>query len=140
MAQTKTDSITFKTQKTLGQLADALRQAAQQLKASDLIKIEDDDPLAGIGQDADQPDIAVALSGKVGFAGGLKHFRAGAANNIWGVQVYVYDLGNERAVELVALGQSVFTDAWRGRGWNGAGVLNLGASKEKRDQLVQMML
>lgn len=119
----KTDTIEFDTQKDINQIANALRSFG-----GDIEKI-DDDPIA-VGPRA---DIAVVLSGRVGFIGGFKHFRPGASHNSWGVQVFVHDLGNRRHIELIALGETSFNSK------TPYGLLNLGASKEKRDALAQTL-
>jgi hypothetical protein len=135
MANIKTEQVEFKTQKSVQQISNVLRQAADQLKAN-IEKIIDDDPLGGFDDDLPSA-IAVVFSGRLSMIGGLKHFRPGSANNIWGVQVYVYDTKDEREVVLIALGQGVLAN---GLNSNGSGILNLGASKEKRDAIANMLV
>ena len=127
MAKLQTESAEFKTQKSLQELTQILRRAANQLDAQ-VQAIRDDDPLGGFDL---QPNLAVALSGKIGFLGGLKHFRNGSAHDTWGVQVYVYDKGVERQVELIAVGETgMFREL---------GALNLAASKERLETILSML-
>lgn len=128
MGKLKTERAEFKTSKSVQEIANILRQASYQMKA-DVEQIGNNDPLGGFGE---QPDLAVAFSGRLGLLGGLKHFRGNAANDIWGVQIYVYDTGNERGVELVALGEG------SALGMFGGG-LNLGASREHMEKLLNML-
>lgn len=131
MARMKTDSVEFSTRRTVQEIANLLRQAAGETKAS-IEKIGANDPLGGFDKAA---EIEVVLSGQVGFFGGMKHFRPGAANNIWAVQAYVTDTGDSRHIELIALGEGPFTGGLS----NGAGVLNLGSSKEKREKIEALL-
>ena len=52
------------------------------------------------------------------------------------MQVYVTELGNKRHIELIALGEGVLAGGLS----NGSGVLNLGASIEKRDKLATYLV
>lgn len=124
----KTDSVSFSTTQSVDWIADTLRMLANQLNAS-VDRIAQDN-FGGYG--TAPGEIEVVMWGHVGLIGGLKHFRPGSANNDWGVQVYVFDQGSRRDIELVALGESAWTIS-------SVGVLNLGASKEKRDIIAQAL-
>jgi len=128
MAKLKTERAEFKTSKSVQEIADILRQASYQMNAQ-VEQIGNNDPLGGFGE---QPDLAVVFSGRLGFFGSFKHHRGNSALDIWGVQIYVYDRGNERGVELVALGEG---GAFGVRG----GGLNLGASREHMETLLSML-
>ena len=94
----KVDSIEFSTSKDLQQISLDLRGIANQLRA-DVDAIEDD-PIPDFGP---KPEISVVLSARLG----MKLFgNGGSPNNYWAVQVYVTDLGEERHIELVAIGES----------------------------------
>ena len=132
MARIKTDSTELVTDKSLQQIANGIREAASVLNAQ-VDELNDDT----LGKFGDKCDIEVVLSGNVGLFSGLKHFRPGGANNIWGVQVFVSDLGDKRHIELIALGEGVFAG---GLFSNGAGILNLGVSKDKRDKIISYLI
>lgn len=126
MGKLRTESAEFKTSKSLQEIADILRRASYEMKA-EVEQIGNNDPLGGFGN---QPDLAVAFCGRLGLFGSFKHYRLNSSNDIWGVQIFVYEMGNERGVELVALGESASM-------FNGA--LNLGASKEHMEKLLSML-
>ena len=115
----KTDVLDFTTQKTLQDIIYILRGFANDNNAL-VNKIEED----AFGSDGE--DIAVLLTGKPGV---LK----GPGN--WGVQVYVADLGNTRAVELIALGDSIGSQVMMGM----ARTVDLSQSIKKRDQIAEKM-
>ncbi len=92
MGSLKTDSVEFTTRKPLKSLTNDLRQAINATKAQ--VDQLEDDPLAG---DNIQPQVAVLLSGHSLMVG----------TRMWGVQVYLYDLGDRRVGELVALGEGL---------------------------------
>ena len=131
MSKMNADAVELTSQLSLQQIVNGLRQAANDLRA-DVEEVESD----ALDKFSASPDVQVVFSGAVGFLGGLKHFRPGSANNSWAVQVYVTDLGSQRHIELIALGESVFAG---GLG-NGMGVLNMGASIEKRDALANYIV
>lgn len=95
-----------------------------------------------------RPVIAVLMAGKASFGDAFKHFGVGKSE--WGVQVVVYDLGNERHVEMVTLGESGMKQAFKaygatgGRLFSGYGAMsnayfNIRHSKDHRDQIAQML-
>lgn len=131
MSRMKTDAIEFVTTKTLSEVVDCLRRCAYECKAQvDDIESNSLDNFGG------QPDIQVVFSGHVSLIGSLKHFRPGSAHNSWGVQIFVTDLGAQRHVEMIALGEGVFAG---GLG-NGSGVLNLGVSIDNRDKIAACLV
>lgn len=115
----KTDSVSFKTSKSLQEVSNIIRNAASSMKAE--ITRLDDDPLASPGQG---PDIAVGLSGSniLGF---------GARG--WGMHVYVTDLGSSCAVELIALGDGVMQKM------SGGAFFDMRIGKRHRDKLANML-
>ena len=124
----------LKTFKSVDEIAEILRNLAYELKA-DVDEIEMEFNPLDRYTGARPYDLAVVFSGRLGFLGGFKHFRAGAAHDIWGVQIYVQDEGDHRLVLLNALGESGFAN------WLGAkGSLNMGASKEKREKIYQALV
>ena len=92
MGKTKTDSVEFTTKRSLQALSNDLRRAANATKA-EVQKLQQD----ALSVDEIQPQIAVLLSGS-NFMGGTR---------MWGVQVALYDLGDRRVAELIALGDSL---------------------------------
>lgn len=89
----KTDMIIFKTAKSLSEISNGLRAAASKLRAN-----MDSAQLAPFGYVGIHPaDISVALSGPNFILGGPRR---------WGVQVLVTDLGREREVEMIAVGDN----------------------------------
>lgn len=137
----KTDAIEFDTQKTVQQITGVLRSVKCTME-----RLEDD-PLAG-ADGGPRPVIAVLMAGKASFADAFKHFGAGKSE--WGVQVVVYDLGNKRHVEMVALGESGLKQAFSAYRATGGGMfsgygslanayINIRHSKDHRDQIAQML-
>ena len=89
----KTDTIIFKTSKSLADISNGLRTAASKLRAN-----MDSAQLAPFGYVGIHPaDISVALSGPNFVLGGPRS---------WGVQVLVTDNGDEREVEMIAVGDN----------------------------------
>lgn len=118
----KSDSIQFGVNKSLREVNDSLRIAANQLGAS-VERLENNDPLGGFDQSA---AIEVVLSGAKG----------ALSQQSWAVQVYVYDLGTSCKVELIALGDSTMSRlAYGSRDFN----VNLPTSISKRDQIARML-
>lgn len=127
----KTDAIEFDTQKTVQQITGVLRSVKCQMQ-----KLEDD-PLAG-SDGSPQPVLALLMTGKVGFFEMFKHL-SGSAHSEWGVQIIVYDLGNKRHIDMVALGESAIGASWRGYVTGNHQHLDIRFSKDKRDQIAQML-
>lgn len=127
----KTDAIEFDTQKTVQQITGVLRSVKCQMQ-----KLEDD-PLAG-SDGSPQPVVALLMTGKVGFFEKFKHLFNSAASE-WGVQIIVYDLGNKRHIEMVALGESTMGASWRGYVTGNHQHLDIRFSKDQRDQIAQML-
>lgn len=130
----KTDAIEFDTQKTVQQITSALRTLQCQMNRLN------DDPLA----DADggpRPVIAVLMAGRASFSDAFKHYGAGRSE--WGVQVIVYDLGNKRHIELIALGESGMGASWRAYASGNSSLanqyFNIRHSKDYRDRIAQML-
>lgn len=92
----KTDSIEFDTLRPVSEITNILRGFKCNFE-----KIKDD-PFGGAG--GPQASIEVLMWGKATMKDAFRHFGSGKSE--WGVQVYVYDLGNYRHVELVTLGES----------------------------------
>lgn len=134
MAKMKEDRIELLSKLSLQQIAANLRTAAGELRAN-VERITDQYDALSFGNN--KSDIEVVFVGRpLGIIGGLKHIRPGSMNNIWAVQVYVTELGNKRHIELIALGEGVLAGGLS----NGSGVLNLGASIEKRDKLATYLV
>ena len=124
MGSIKTDSIEFATQRSLKDLTNALRRAISTTKAQ-VDRLEaDDDPL---GNDDVQPQVAVLLSGRSLMIG----------TRMWGVQVYLYDFGDRRFGELVALGESFLSGALNSY-YNGEN-FQLGDSKKRSAQILSIL-
>lgn len=124
MGSIKTDSIEFATQRSLKDLTNALRRAISTTKAQ-VDRLEaGDDPL---GNDDVQPQVAVLLSGRSLMIG----------TRMWGVQVYLYDFGDRRFGELVALGESFLSGALNSY-YNGEN-FQLGDSKKRSTQILSIL-
>lgn len=113
MSGMKTEHMNFRTRKTMDQIREGIRRAAAAERA-DLLAL-DGDPLGGVNQ----PEIAVLLDG----VHPLNRSRR------WGVQVYVTELGQERGVELVALGEGTWARALHQGGYS------LGLSKKRWEKI-----
>jgi len=124
----KSELIEFDTLKTIQQITGALRSFNCSMS-----KLEDDDPLASV-DGTPQPAIAILMHGKASVSDAFKHYGAGMSE--WGVQVIVYELGNKRHVELIALGESGMGSAMAGYGNN---YVNIRHSKDYRDRIAQML-
>ena len=116
----KTDTMSFKTTKTLQEISNILRNGASQIKARNVEKLEDD-PFGSFGQ---APDIAIGMNGMNPLGFGTRG---------WGIEVYVTDLGNAREVQMVALGDGVRSKM------SGGYFFDLGIGKKQRDKLAQML-
>ena len=122
MGKIKTDTVEFTTQRSLRDLTEALRRAVSATKAQ--VEQLEDDPLEMA--DDIKPQVAVLLSGS-NFMGGSR---------MWGVQVILYDLGDRRAAQLVAIGEGF-----------GAGVMSyytgsyfeLRDGKRRRDKILTIL-
>lgn len=88
----KSDSRTVRTDRSIEEVANILRQAAQEMRAS-VDKLEDD-PLGKFGV---QDDLAVVLYGE----------ERGLSRDMWAVQVYARKNENGCEVELVAMGEGL---------------------------------
>ncbi len=133
--------IEFDTQKSVQQITSVL------LSVKCTMGRLEDDPLSG-ADGGPRPVIAVLMAGKASFGDAFKHFGAGLSE--WGVQVVVYDLGNKRHVEMVALGESWKEQALKAYGATGGDLssgyvamanayFNIRHSKDHRDQIAQML-
>lgn len=104
MAEILTDSITLSTTKSLSEIANIIRNAANKLGAN-IEKIGNNDPLAQF--DDRKADIEVELVGAwsaLSWSEKRKYTRLNCANDIWVVQIYVTDFGDKRGIEMVSLG------------------------------------
>ncbi len=130
----KTDAIEFDTLKTVQQITSALRSVKCQMERLN------DDPLADV-DGGPHPVIAVLMTGRASFSDAFKHYGAGRSE--WGVQVIVYDLGNKRHVELIALGESAMGASWRAYAAGNSSMANqyfeIRHSKDYRDRIAQMI-
>lgn len=70
----------------------------------------------------DRADIEIVISGKAGFL----------SPQVYVVQVYVYDLGEVRQVEVIAIGDSGFTKFVGGS----AGAAKLSESVKRKDEII----
>lgn len=133
MSKLKQETAEFTTEKSLQQIVAVIRQFQAKYKAEMETIDSGGDALSAFDGPQDS-DIQVVLSARLGMINGLRHFRMGAAQNIWAVQVYVDDMGTARHVTLIALGHG---------GWdnfvNCHGAMNLGASRERMQQLTEML-
>ena len=135
----KTEAIEFDTMKDVNQIVNILRSQKGQIE-----KLEDD-PFAG-ADGSIQPVVAVILYGKASLGDAFKHFGAGKSE--WGVQIYVYDLGTKRHIELIALGESAMKSAFSAYRATGGGAgygslanqyFNIRHSRDHRDQIAQLL-
>ena len=130
----KSDSVQFNTRMTLQQIVQVLNSYKCQIQSIQ------SDPFA-----QDKADIEVVMVGMATMADAAMH--VGAGKSQWGVQVYVYDMGKYRSVELVALGESGFKYAWtegRYQGAldsmvNGQSYINIRHSKKYRDEIMRKL-
>ncbi|HEL0711079.1 TPA: hypothetical protein TVQ98_001986 [Streptococcus equi subsp. zooepidemicus] len=120
------NEVEIKTSKTLQEISNVLRDFAHKYGVE--IQPLRGDVLSGFDEHA---DIEVAIGGKIGFLNAVKHFRLGAIHDIWGIQIYVDDLGDSRIITTVALGQKSLIPI--------EGLLNIRASKEKQQQLIELV-
>ena len=124
------DQIEFDTQKTVSEIIDALR--------SFNCSIEEltDDPLSSY-EAKQAADIEVLLTGGGGFLDGIRHYGVGHAR--WGVQVYVYELGNKRHITLVAVGMEGWSAAAAVFNVGGRDFVSLTLSKDYRDRIAKTL-
>ena len=125
------ESIQFDTKKTVQEIANVLRSYRGNMEKLD------SDPLAGIGGGAAEA-IAVVIWDEVrGLGEMLRHPASKGAS--WAVQVYVYDRGEARHIELVALGKSSGSMWLSGAIGRGNRSYHLGFSKDHRDELAKLL-
>ena len=127
----KANVIEFDTKKSVQRIVTILRSQVCQI---DMLNA---DPFGSIGEP--EPAVAVLLQGREGlFKNGVR----------WGVQAIVYDLGNKRHIELIALGESGLLAAFNSYAANGLGssywldatdYYNMGAGKKRRDRLAKAL-
>ena len=122
MDKLKTDIVEYTTQRSMRDLTDALRRAISATKA-DVEQLEDD-PLE-LGDDI-KPQVAVLLSGS-NFMGGSR---------MWGVQVMLYELGDRRAVQLVAIGEGFGAGVMS---YYTGGYFELRDGKRRRDKILAIL-
>lgn len=117
----KADTIEFSSRASVQDISVKLDRICLNLDA-DVYKLEINDPF----NVSIPPDIAVVAQGHKAFQGA------------WAVEICVYDRGNDRIVELVALGDSMMTKAMFGMAQRRdmmAASPNLGLSKKIRNQI-----
>lgn len=122
----KTDSIQFASKASVRDLGVKLQQICANLKASTQ-RLQIDDAF-GV---TENPDIGVLAQGRK-FMG-----------NPWAVQIYVYDRGNDRLVELIALGDSGLTKFAAGMASDKQFLRqspSLGTSKKMRDEIANALV
>ena len=122
MGKIKTDIEEFTTRRSLRELSDALRRAISATKA-EVEKLEDD-PLDTA--DDIKPDVQVLLSGS-NFMGGPR---------MWGVQVLLYELGDRRAVQLIAIGEGFGAGVMS---YYTGGYFELRDGKRRRDKILAIL-
>ena len=122
----KTDSVQFTSKASVRDLGIRLQQICANLRANTR-RLQTDDAF-GV---TEAPDIGVLAEGK--------KFMGGA----WAVQILVYDRGNDRFVELIALGDSGFTKFQASMAGD-RGYLrespSLGTSRKIRDQIANSLV
>ncbi|MBR3184870.1 MAG: hypothetical protein IKF48_01910 [Oscillospiraceae bacterium] len=122
MGKIKTDTVEFTTQRSLKDLTAALRRAVNATKAQ--VEQLEDDPLEMV--DDIKPQVAVLLSGS-NFMGGSR---------MWGVQVILYDLGDRRAAQLVAIGEGFGAGVMS---YYTGGYFELRDGKRRRDKILAIL-
>lgn len=122
MGKIKTDTVEFTTQRSLRDLTAALRRAIDATKAQ--VEQLEDDPLEMM--DDIKPQVAVLLSGS-NFMGGSR---------MWGVQVILYDLGDRRAAQLVAIGEGFGAGVMS---YYTGGYFELRDGKRRRDKILAIL-
>ena len=128
MTRMKMESVKLQTTSTVRQLEEYIRHAANSVNGN-MQRISRKERLSDFSTRA---AVEVTLYGKVGLLGGLKHLRLGSASDTWGVQIFVYDLGQERRIELIALGEGVGSRLF--------GAKNFNASKEKMNDIADILV
>ena len=125
------ESIQFDTRKTVQEIANVLRSYGGNMEKLN------SDPLAGISG-GETEAIAIVIWDEVrGFREMMKHPASkGAA---WAVQVYVYEQGEARHIELVALGKSSGSMWLSGAIGRGNRTYHLGFSRDHRDELAKLL-
>lgn len=118
----KADAMELVLADSLQDIGRKLQRVAGELKAS-VNQIQSSS--GGLAQFDDHADIEVVFEGTnfMGSFGGGKY---------WAVQVYVFDEGNRRRVELVVVGDSGLSRALKG----GKNATSMGAGRAKRDQII----
>lgn len=132
----KSDSKEFYTRMTVPEIASVLRSFKCNIQS-----LTQDALSSAVGET--RGDIEVLMHGKASFLDAAKH--AGAGKSEWAVQVYVYDLGDVRQVELVALGESALASAANAYSFTGGKngyvqmanmYVNFRHSKDYRDRIM----
>lgn len=132
----KTDSKQFLTLLTVPEIASVLRTFK-----CDMQKLTHDALAGAAGEEIG--DIEILMHGQATMIDAFKH--TGAGKSEWAVQVYVYDLGEVRSVELVALGESAvhsMVDAYAATGGRSGYLqmanmyVNFRHSKDYRDRIM----
>lgn len=113
----KTSETSFKTTKSVQEIGRALQNALAHAKAGSIEEIESSS--GALAAFDDRGSIEIVAQGQTLLSGQ------------WAVQVYVYDHGESREVQLVALGDGGFTRAWNGA----ANTASLSTSVKKRDAI-----
>ena len=118
----KAHAIQFTTKKSLLSIANIIRDEASRLHGG--IERLEDDPFGPAG--GRRPDITVSVSGAalfLGFSGPRQ----------WGYQVYATDLGDVRAVSMVAIGDGIEVKMW------GLPFYDLRLGKRHRDEAARLL-
>lgn len=124
MGKIKTDSVQFTTQRSLKELNALLRRAVNATKAQ--VEKLDDDPMDAADGESVAPSLAVLLSGS-NFMGGSR---------LWGVQVFFYEFGDRRIVELVAVGESFGAGVMS---YYTGGYFQLSDGKRRRERIMAIL-
>jgi len=126
----KTEPIKFTTKKTVKEISNALRNICSEIKAT-TERIESADVF---GVNEQKSDIGVLAHGKTAFPMGVP----------WGVQIYVYDKGIERKVELIALDNGFTSSFVKASFGGGYGIKDgiaykMSTSKIMRDKMYEAL-
>ena len=136
----KNDAVEFDTSKSLSEISKALNSFKCEVTQIEKKSLEQ--------YQGTYPKIAVVMVGRATMKDAFQHFGTGKSE--WGVQVFIYDLGRVRHVELIALGESGLRQALYAYGKTGGRLgsgygrlsneyINFTHSKTYRDRMAELL-
>jgi hypothetical protein len=112
----KQDRITFSTRRSVQDLGRSLQGVLAAVKAGSIEQLQS--PVAALAQFDDRADIQIVAGGAT-------------IGSMWEVRVFVVDTGEDRRIELIAIGEGGFGRAMAGARYSNS----LSSSIKKRDQI-----